>query len=103
MHEKFVEVLYTWDRKYGLKKGPKRSSERQIPIPSKTSAALAELMSLSPFDEPMDLVFFGRDRHTPLHNEPILKNLYRAFENIGILPEEREKTKRDLSQLALFL
>jgi len=29
IHDKHIEVLYTWDRKYGLKKGPKWSSEWQ--------------------------------------------------------------------------
>ena len=86
-----IGVYFTWDRKYGLKKGPKWSSERQIPIPSKTFTYLDELMSFSPFKDPEDLVFFGKDRNIPVHDRVILDRLYKAFENIGISPAQQKR------------
>ncbi len=89
-HDDYVSVIWNWDPKYGLKV-PKRNSQREIPIPSKTSSYLQELIGLSPFKEPEDLVFFGDDRKKPIRGEIILKELYKAFERIGISPEEQEE------------
>jgi len=86
----YVSVVLNWDRKYGLKM-PKRNSIRDIPIPSKTSVYIRELISISPYKEPDDFIFFGNNGKTPIRNEIILKELYKAFEQIGISPEERER------------
>jgi len=90
VYKNHIGVYFTWDRKYGLKKGSKWSSDRQIPIPSKTFTYLQELMRLSPFQGPEDIVFFGKDRNKPIHEGVILDRLYKAFQNIGISPEERK-------------
>jgi len=91
VHKNYIEVFYTWDRKYGLKKGAKWSSERQIPIPFKTYIYLQELISISPFKEPTDLVFFGKTKNKPIYNKTISDRLYKAFENIGISQEEQKR------------
>lgn len=90
VYDKYVYVGYNWNHKYGLKP-PKHNSARYVPIPSKTSYYLKELISLSPFQEPDDFVFIESDRHRPIRNEAILKNLYKALERIGIPPEERKE------------
>jgi integrase len=47
VHVGYVGIHHTWGRKYGLKKGAKWSSRREIPIPSKTSERLQELVNYS--------------------------------------------------------
>ncbi len=90
VHKEYIGVFHSWSRKYGLK-GAKWGSEREIPIPSKTSTYLSELITYSPFKEPDDLVFFGEDGKIPIHNKIISDRLYKAFENIGISAEERKE------------
>lgn len=89
-HNDYVSVVNNWDTKYGLKV-PKRNSCREIPIPKKTSFYLKELISISPYQSAEDFIFFWNDSKTPIRGELILKALYKAFENIGITPEEREE------------
>jgi len=88
--EGYISVVYSWDSLYGLKE-PKRGSRRDIPVPRKTLVHLGELIELSPYQEPDDLVFFDLERNKPIRNELILKTLYRALENIGISPQERKE------------
>ena len=88
VHEGYISIFYSWDRKYGLKE-PKWGSKREIPIPSKSSQRLQELIACSPYNEPQDFVFWGESRNKPVSNKMILNTLYKAFENIGISPEER--------------
>lgn len=90
VHNEYISVVLNWDRKYGFKI-PKRDSHREIPIPFKTSSYLRKLISISPYTEPEDFVFLGNNRKTPIRNEIILRELYKAFENIGISLEERKK------------
>jgi integrase len=92
--ESYISVVLNWDRKYGFK-APKRNSQREVPIPSKTSSYLKELISISPYKEPDDFVFWGIDRKTPIYYKKIRETLYRAYKNIGISEEERNK--RNLS------
>ena len=88
VYESYVDVQYSWG-KYGLQK-PKRDSMRKVPIPRKTSEALHELISMSPYPEPESFVFFGSSAVRPIENKDIYDKLYSAFENIGISPQERE-------------
>ena len=89
VHDSHISIVQSWDPKYGLKK-PKRNSQREVPIPKKTSVYLQDLISISPYREDEDLIFFGNDRKSPIRGELVLKELYRAFENIGISAEERK-------------
>ena len=89
VHSKYVSIHHSWSRKYGIRP-PKGNSLREIPIPFKTSKHLFELIELSPYQEPDDLVFWCIDRYTPIRNETILKVLYQAFEKIGISSKERK-------------
>jgi integrase len=89
-HQEYVSVIYNWNYKYGLKE-PKWRSYRDIPIPTKTSKYLFQIIDSSPFQEPDDLVFWGLGRKLPLWNEQILKVLYETFERIGITPEQRRE------------
>jgi len=85
----YVTVMWSYRPPYGFRE-PKRNSRRTIPIPTKTSACLHELISCSPFQESGDLVFFGQERDIPISQEKIGKALYKALERIGITPEERK-------------
>ncbi|KPJ64393.1 hypothetical protein AMJ44_12910 [candidate division WOR-1 bacterium DG_54_3] len=96
-----LSVHHSWSRRYGLKE-PKSSSYRNIPIPRKTSAYLHELIRMSPYQEPEDLVFFGENNSIPIYQKIVLKHLYMAFERIGISSEER-KTEHNLPQLEALL
>ncbi len=83
----YVQVEHGWTR-FGLKE-PKRGSKRVIPLPSKTQLRLCELMQLSPYQDPEDLIFWGEARDRPLSQNYILDHLYTALEEIGVSPEER--------------
>jgi integrase len=89
VHDDYVSVVWNRDSKYGLK-APKRNSQREIPIPQKTSFHLKNVISMSPYQEDQDLIFFGYDRKVPIGPKIVLKVLYNALENIGISPTERE-------------
>ncbi len=89
IHEKYISVIHSWDRKYGLKE-PKRNSKRSIPVPSKTGAYLQKVINASTFTKPDDLIFFGKDRTYPVRNEAISKSFYKALISIGISEEERK-------------
>ena len=88
VHEGYIDVEWSWDRKYGLEE-PKYSSKRAIPIPAKTFACLRGLVEISPYTEPTDFVFWGHYRERPTSQRNVLKFLYSAFEKIGISKEQR--------------
>jgi len=90
IHIGYIGIHHTWSRKYGLKEGAKWGSQREVPIPSKTSQRLQDLVIYSPFNEPEDLVFYGKERNVPIYNKIISESLYRALEEIGISTEERK-------------
>ena len=85
----YISVVHTWDPKYGLKE-PKRSSYRDIPIPSKTLFYLYEVIGALPYKDADDLVFIDGIQKVPIRNELVLKKLYKALENVGITKEERQ-------------
>ncbi|MBA7550164.1 hypothetical protein ES705_42672 [subsurface metagenome] len=91
VYEGYVDVKNTWIRKYGLKDEPKKGSKRKIPIPSKTQSYLNEIISMSPYTDPEDLVFWGLDARRPLGSKIILNTLYKAFVNIKITEEDRRQ------------
>lgn len=90
VHTDHVLVVHSWARKYGLK-DPKWGSARQIPIPSRTSRCLQSLIEESPYQEPDDLVFWGKDGKSPMQHRQILLELYAAFDRIGISAAERRR------------
>jgi len=90
VQENYLTVSQSWEWRTGLKDGTKTGAGRRIPLPKKTSEHLAALIKASPYQEPTDLVFYGRGRHTPLSPRIILDGLYGALERIGITGEERE-------------
>jgi integrase len=94
VHEDYIAVHHSWERRYGLKP-PKRNSYREVPIPRKTAQYLHDLISLFPYQEPDDLVFWGKDRSTPIRNEDVRRAFYAALAQIGISEEER--TKRNIT------
>jgi integrase len=47
VHVGYVGIHNTWSRKHGLKEGAKWGSQREIPIPSKTSERLQKLVNYS--------------------------------------------------------
>lgn len=94
VHLDYVEVVHSWEQGFGLK-GAKWNSERIVPIPSKVSAKLAEVIEASPYKEPEDLVFFGPSRCVPMHSKLFTKPLYRALGSIGI--DENARRDRNLT------
>ena len=87
----YIDVLNVWTRKYGLKDEPKRGSKRKIPIPSRTQSYLNEIISMSPYTDPEDLVFWGVDGRHPLNNKSISTALYDAFCKIGVSEGQRKE------------
>jgi len=86
--ESYIDVQWSWG-KYGLQR-PKRESMRKIPIPKITSAALHELISISPYPDPEAFVFYGTSGERPIENKDIYEKIYVAFEKIGISSDERK-------------
>jgi integrase len=90
VHPQFVRVIHSWSDTDGLS-SPKWNSARLVPIPGRTSAALSQLIGLGRWGDPQpeDVVFWGRDRHTPLSKTSILEQFKNALKKIGIPEEQR--------------
>ena len=93
VHENYVTVSQSWERRTGIKQGTKTGAGRLVPLPKKTAEHLTALIESSSYQEPADLVFWGQDRHTPLSPRMILAALYSALGKIGITAEEREERR----------
>lgn len=89
-HPAYVDVLYSWDDKYGLTR-PKWDSRREIPIPEKVARSLLTLIENSPYGGSEDLVFWGRDGRHPWSKTAILAGLRRALERVGMPIEEQKR------------
>ena len=97
VHLGYVEVNYSWGRtKYGLKE-PKMGSYRSIPIPSRTSQYLQNLIQQNEFNSPEDFLFYDENRDIPIKNEDISKVLYNALEGIGIKHKHKKGTDRKIT------
>ncbi len=90
----YLQVEHGWTR-FGLGDPKTRRSKRVIPLPSKTQARLRELMEISPYQDPEDLVFWGSGPRTPVPQTTVLEQLYRAFGKIGVT--EKNRTQRNVS------
>ena len=88
----YIKVVHGWDDRYGLS-APKWNSVRAVPIPRKTAEALTALMAVPRWGEPEpeDIVFWSRDRQTPLSKTAILKQFKQALKRIGIKETERKE------------
>ncbi|MCF7953879.1 MAG: site-specific integrase [Spirochaetales bacterium] len=92
VHNDYLEISVSWEKGYGLK-GTKTGRSRNVPIPEKTYSAIQEVMALSPYREPDDLVFFGRKRAAPLDHRAIERSFHAALKNIGITDEIRKERR----------
>lgn len=90
MHPGWVNIVHSWDDKWGLTK-PKWDSNGQVPIPTKTGQALQGLIEHSPFQEPEHLVFWGKDGHKALTKTAILGGLRRALDRVGMSIEQQKE------------
>jgi integrase len=88
----YIEVKHSWDDRFGLS-DPKWGSFRFVPVPRKTAEALSQLISLNRWGDPLptDIVFWSKDRNTPLTKTAILKQFKAALGRIGISEEDRKK------------
>jgi integrase len=84
----YVNVWYSWGRKYGLKT-TKNKERRSVPIPKITQSCLQELMTYSPYQDPEDFVFWGIHGKKPVDQRTISEVLYAAFKKVGISKKER--------------
>jgi integrase len=91
VHDNYVEISQSWERRDGIKAGTKTGAGRVVPLPAFTARHVRELVAASPYQEHDDLVFHGHDRHTPITPRMILAGLYGALEAIKITPAEREE------------
>ena len=92
VHDGYVDITQSWKPRHGLlDPTPKWGSERIAPIPSRTQHWLGELMALSPYREPNDLVFFGVSGQRPVDQKTVAEALYVALARIGIAEGERRE------------
>ncbi len=90
VHSDYIAIVNAWERKYGLKE-PKWGSAREVPIPTRTSRYLVQVVEESPYREPESLVFHGTDGQTPIGHKEILDALYAALSAIGISGKARKQ------------
>ncbi|MGO9409763.1 MAG: tyrosine-type recombinase/integrase [Spirochaetia bacterium] len=90
VYESYVNVSQSWERRDGIKQGTKTGPERVVPLPAVTARHLRELIEGSPYQKPADLVFYGRDRKTPLSPRAIMDGFYAALDAIEIGEKERQ-------------
>lgn len=91
IHERYIDVTHTWDRKYGLKE-PKYNSKRKIPIPELTSKYLSQLIFSHPYSDELDaLIFFGKKKETAIDHKAVNKHFHRSMENVGIENDTRKE------------
>ena len=90
VHQGYVAITQSWKQGSGLlDPAPKWGSERIAPVPTRTQHWLGELMALSPYQEPADLVFFGVSGQRPLSHKAAADALYAALVRSGIGEGER--------------
>jgi integrase len=90
VHENYVTISQSWERRDGIKAGTKTGPGRLVPLPSVTARHLNELIAASPYREADDLVFYGKDRRTPLSPRFMMDSFYGALAQIGIDEAQRE-------------
>lgn len=91
----FLAVTHSWDDRWGLG-APKWGSARIVPLPAKAAAVIEALLELHRWGEPQpeDVLFWGRDRRTPLTKTAILNGFKSALARIGI--PEGQRASRNL-------
>jgi integrase len=70
-----ILIQHSWEQGYGIKP-PKYGRSRAVPIPVVAQEALREVME---FFAPETLVFFGRDKSTPLSKDYVVNGLRDAI------------------------
>ncbi len=91
VHPDYIEVHTAWEEHYGLKE-PKCGSTRDLPITDKVYKALRYVIETT---KATDLVFYGKEKTTPLSKTAIEKNLYRTMARIGI--DDAERRRRNIT------
>ncbi len=100
--DEYIAITAAWKRKYG--RGPTKTKwVREVPIPQMVAKQLRLLMDASPFREPEDLVFWGKDQAHPLDAKRISEALYSALGKIGICEEERRRRNISFHSWRYFL
>lgn len=88
----YLEVSASWEKGYGLK-GTKTGRNRYVPLTSQTQEALSLVMQITPYTEPDDFIFYGRNREAPLDHRIIERNFYQALQGIGITESIRKERR----------
>lgn len=92
--EGYLEVRAAWERGKGLK-GTKTGRPRLVPLAKRPAGVLKRVMESTPFTEPGDFVFHGRNRTSPLDHKMAQKRYSEALAGIGI--DEARRSERGLS------
>ena len=102
LHEDFVEIKHSWDRKYGLKV-PKTNSFRAVSIPSFVYKFLERLVASAEITDLNALIFAGKDPYKAIDHKAVLKYFYRALKAVDITPEYAQGKESDVSLMEAFL
>lgn len=89
VHEGFVHVCHNWQDLEGLK-APKWGSVRDVPLTTKTEAALRELIAANPWADDT-FVFYGYTPGAPPSSTLFRENYDNALRMIGITKEEQRR------------
>jgi integrase len=88
VHEDRLDVLHSWEEKYGLK-GAKWGSERTVPIPFALYKLLSSLFGSRP-DPSRGFVFSRNGGANPVYAELLPTSLYEALTAAGVGADERK-------------
>ena len=94
LHEDYIEIRHSWDRKYGIKV-PKANSFRAVSIPSFAYEFLNQLVHDRRIVDTDALVFAGKDPYKAIDHKAVLKHYYRALHSVGV--SENFRRERNLT------
>jgi len=89
VHDKFIEVVTSWSRKFGLK-DTKNHTKRLVTIPTRTSSQLKKIMEISANKAATDFVFHKQDSLLPFDGKDIDDAFYEALDAIDISSAQRK-------------
>lgn len=84
----YLRVRHNWQDEEGLKQ-PKWGSSRDVPLPSRTEAALRGLVAGNPWGN--DFIFYGSSREAPPSRKTLTASFAEGLRRIGIEEEERKR------------
>jgi integrase len=85
-----IKVIHSWERQHGIK-GTKTNTPRFVMTFARSEKWIKSVMDKSATWAPEDMLFFGKDRATPVSPRVVSNALYSALSKIGITEAIRKE------------